>query len=164
MVRTRKFLIGADMGAPANELFPVTKFKTIDQEEISVQDSFGKNTVLLITSTRCSVCKTLYPHIRPFISKHGSMFNVISLMDGDMADVKTVRETHQLTHPIVHVTAEDLKAIKTESFPFGYLLTPEGKIIAKGFVKDGEDLEILRKLKEERQKKRRLFFRYFFSK
>jgi len=162
MVHSRKVLFGAEMGAPISEPFPVTKFKTIDHEEISIKDHLGRKTILLVTSLGCSVCKTLYPNIKPFSTKYGDRFQVISLMNGELPDIEALRDSHALTNPIVHMTREDLRAIKTESYPFGYLLSPEGEILTKGFVKDNEDLEIMRDFKiNERQKKRKTFYREF---
>src|SRR5690606_7982784 len=105
-------------GAVLGEKFPVTKFTTINGEPISL-DSAEKNTVLLITSPGCDVCKTLYPHVRPFIQRHGQQYQVVSLMFGDQKEIEALQKRIQLPVPIVHISPEGLKLIKTERFPFG---------------------------------------------
>jgi thiol-disulfide isomerase/thioredoxin len=145
MTYKKKELAGADVGAPLAEVFPRTEFTTIDGEKISLIDAdTNKFTVLLVTSPGCESCKSLYPHINPFVQKHGDKYRVVSVMFGDVENIEPLRKTYNLTNPIVSVTLEGLREIKTDRFPFGYLLSPEGKVISRGLVGNGEDLELLR--------------------
>lgn len=144
MINRRKELVGSDYGASLGEVFPKTEFSTIDGDPISLIDSTNKSTVLLVTSPGCESCKSLYPHIYPFLQKHGDKYRVISVMFGDIHNIEPLRKTHNLTNPIISVTFEGLKEIKTDRFPFGYLLSPEGNVISRGSVRDGEELELLR--------------------
>lgn len=143
MIQKKKELLGSDYGAPLGEVFPKTEFTTIDGEEISLIDS-PKHTVLLVTSPGCDACKSLYPHINPFLQKHSKNYQVVSIMYGDIHNIDPLRKTHNLTNPIISVSYEGLKEIKTDRFPYGYLLSPEGKVISRGSVRDDEELEILR--------------------
>lgn len=74
-------------------------------------------------------------------------------MSGNLAEIEPLRASYNLTNPIVHLTSELMKATKTETFPFGYLLSPEGKVLAKGLVRDNDDLEILKDSKVNEKKR-----------
>lgn len=113
MTYKKKELAGADVGAPLAEVFPRTEFTTIDGEKISLIDAdTNKYTVLLVTSPGCESCKSLYPHINPFVQKHGDKYRVVSVMFGDVENIEPLRKTYNLTNPIVSVTLEGLREIK----------------------------------------------------
>src|SRR5690606_13928342 len=106
----------------------------------------------------CDVCKTLYPLITPFLNKCGDEYQVVSLMFGDRKEIESLQNTIQLINPIIQISSEDLKEIKTERFPFGYILSSDGKVTSRGLVWDQKSLEILRTWKPRNPKKRRLAF------
>jgi len=157
MVQKPKEPVGSDYGAPIGEVFPKTEFTTIDGVPISLIDT-RKYTVVFITSPSCDVCKTLYPLITPFINKFGDEYQVVSLMFGDRKEIESLQNTIQLINPIIQISSEDLKEIKTERFPFGYILSSDGKVTSRGLVWDQKSLEMLRTWKPRNPKKRRLAF------
>ncbi|MDQ0115494.1 hypothetical protein [Paenibacillus harenae] len=153
-----KELIHAESGAPLNKEFPVQQFETIEGKQTTVRDLSRKKTILLITSPSCSVCKSVYPLINPFMEEYGDQYQIISLMLGELQEIEQVIGTYNLTNPIVRLTPEDLIAIQTNRFPFGYLLTPEGIIISKGSIQSMEHLNLLRTWTPKQPKKNRFSF------
>ncbi|MBD3919942.1 hypothetical protein H8B09_14355 [Paenibacillus sp. PR3] len=151
-------LLFADNGAPLGHEFPVTYFNTIIGEQAGTRDQDGKKTILLITSPTCSACKALYPLITPFIQRHGDQYRLISLMYGELHEIEIIRNSYNFNYPIVRITDEDLNAIQTKRFPFGYLLSPDGKVVSKGLVTNEEQFNLLRTWVPKQSKKNRFAF------
>lgn len=136
-------LFQSEHGAALGERFPITVFRSLDQEEIRIQED-GKHTILLITSPLCSACKELYPAIMPFVQKYGSAYRVITIMLDDAEQTKSLVLSHRITSPVVFLNKDELDKTETKLYPFGYLLSPEGTVLSKGIVGNADQLELLR--------------------
>lgn len=155
----RNELLFSDFGAPLGRPFPVTRFQSISGGQSAIHNHFGKKTVIIITSPTCGTCQTLYPLFNSFIQNNCDQYEFISMMYGDLQEVKAISQNYKLLVPVVQLeNEEDLKAIKTDRFPFGYLLSPEGKVISKGLVTNEEQFNILRSWKPKDPKISRLAF------
>lgn len=154
-----KELMFSDFGATLDELFPVSQFRTIEGEQISINQNDGKQTIILVTSPTCGTCKTLYPIINPFFRNNGDRYSFISLMYGDLQEIREIAQTYNLAVPIVQLENElSLESIKTDRFPFGYLLSSEGKVISKGLITNEEQFNLLRTWVPKQPKKNRFAF------
>lgn len=145
-------LIRADFGVPLGQLFPVRNFNTISGIDVDVHNDFKRKKILLITSPSCDSCKELYPAIQPFSITYGDKYQVISIMYGERDEIEQVRLEQNLSIPIIQMNLDDLKEIQTEMFPFGYLLSADGKVISKGVVGNSEQLELLRTWRPDNSK------------
>ncbi|MGG1637502.1 hypothetical protein [Paenibacillus sp. NRS-1760] len=154
-----KELLYSDFGAPLGEKFPVTHFQTITGGQAAVHNDSGKKKIILVTSPTCGTCTTLYPLINPFMQNKNDQYEFISMMYGDLQEVKAIGHNYSLMVPIVQLENEEsLKAIKTDRFPFGYLLSPDGKVTSKGLITNEEQFDLLLTWAPKQSKKSRLAF------
>lgn len=136
-------LLQSNHGISIGESFPKLSIETLDGLLIpSLTGEIGS--VVLITSPGCGTCKELYPVIPRVAGMHPEML-FISLMVGNKQAVEAIVNDYSLAHAVAIIGQNELHAMKTEYFPFAYLLSPEGKVLSKGIVVNEEHLQILLK-------------------
>lgn|GEM_PF-824037 len=129
-----------DQGISSGDLFP--ELTLVDKELGNWNSVSTEGSIVLITSFMCSSCKIVYPLIEPFLKKHPAI-NFLLLLDGDQNDLESVRFNYNLTVPMSTITDEMREPLKIRAFPFGYFLSPEGKVVAKGVVGHESGLDVL---------------------
>jgi len=67
--------------------------------------------------------------------------------------MQVIQSEFNLKVPISIITEEIRSILKIKAFPFGYLLSPEGKIVEKGAISNENALDILVKKKPKTQPK-----------
>jgi thiol-disulfide isomerase/thioredoxin len=128
-------------GIPAGDSFPTRTFDWIDGSEHH-DLAHGGGTVVVITSPGCGACKMLYPDLPRFAKEHPDI-RIVSLMLGSRESVRSIVDEYGLQLPVAAIDHDDLSMLRTEIFPFAYLLSPDGKVMAKGATMNEEHLKIL---------------------
>lgn len=139
----------SDQGIGSGELFP--EFPTTLNELGNWKRTSPAGSIVIITSFTCSSCKIVYPLIAPLLNKHPAV-NFLVLLDGSSDDLESIRSDYHLNVPVYTVTEEMREPLKIRAFPFGYLLSPEGKVVAKGVVGHESALEVLLQKGQEQPK------------
>ena len=66
------------------------------------------------------------------------------LIEGESEEISQLRENFEIKVPIMQVTVDNLKKeLQTSIFPFGFLVSPEGQVLAKGLIFGMEQLKLL---------------------
>jgi len=84
----------------------------------------------------------LYPDLPRFAKEHPDI-RIVSLMLGSRESVRSIVDEYGLQLPVAAIDHDDLSMLRTEIFPFAYLLSPDGKVMAKGATMNEEHLKIL---------------------
>ena len=132
-----------DMGIPIGS--PMPKLQVDDLAGTSVPLTAGgkKGSVVLFSSVSCAACKTLYPVLQPYQTRHPEV-DVVVLMIGEPEEVQATKEKYGLSVPVASTTADEFAEFQINTFPFAYYLSPDGKIRNKGGMAGGpNDLELL---------------------
>lgn len=140
----------SDQGVTAGELFPDLPTDHTGLKHWNRISSAG--TIVVITSFMCAACKLVYPKINPFLQKHPEL-NFLILTEGDEDYVQTIQSEFNLKVPVSIITEEIRSALTIKVFPFGYLISPEGKVIAKGAISTENALDVLLKKRPKNQPK-----------
>ena len=141
-------------GIPAGEPFPTRPLDWIDGSE-HMNSVHGGGTVVVITSPDCGACKMLYPVLPRFAKEHPEL-RVVSLMLGSRESVRSIVDDYSLRLPVAAIDHDDLRTFRTEIFPFAYLLSPEGTVIAKGLVMNEDHLNTLAYELTKKENKRKI--------
>lgn len=137
----RGMLTHQNHGIPAGDSFPIRTFDWIDGSEHH-ELAHGGGTVVVFTSLGCGACKVLYPVLPRFAKEHPDI-RVVSLMLGSRESVRSIVDEYGFQLPVAAINHDDLSTLRTEIFPFAYLLSPDGKVMAKGATMNEEHLKIL---------------------
>jgi thiol-disulfide isomerase/thioredoxin len=142
-------------GIPAGDSFPILAFDWIDASRHH-DFAHGGGTVVVLTSPDCGACKMLYPVLPRFAREHPDI-RVVSLMLGDRESVRSVVDEYGLHMPVAAIDHDELRTLRTEIFPFAYLLSPDGKVMAKGLTMNEDHLKILASELTKKTNKRKIY-------
>ncbi|HEX7159163.1 MAG TPA: TlpA disulfide reductase family protein [Edaphobacter sp.] len=119
---------------PAIRTAPDFTRPTLDGKTIRLSDYRGKLVLLNFWATWCGPCVAEIPRFSTWQTKFGPQgFQVIGIsMDDDLAPVQKFNRKYQPTYPIV-MGDEHLGELYggVLGLPISYLISPEGKIIAR---------------------------------
>jgi thiol-disulfide isomerase/thioredoxin len=122
-----------DQGLSAGTSFPQHAMLSVQGTPVIWTSTPGAGTIVLFTSYACTSCKETYPLINPFLNKNPGV-HIIVVVEGTEEDARSVQAGYSLSVPIVVLTQQLRDEVQLRAFPFGYLLSDDGKVVAKGIV------------------------------
>ncbi len=132
-----------DSGIPRGAAFPRAKLTTITGDIVDISGPKLEPTIVFFTASDCPACKNLYPIIEIVRKKHASEFNFVSIIVSNEQTLSDYVRIHNINIPVTHVTSDDIEEFKTKIFPFAYLLSPSGQVLAKGGIIGEEHFNLL---------------------
>ncbi|MEX1031484.1 MAG: hypothetical protein WDZ91_15785 [Paenibacillaceae bacterium] len=130
-----------DHGYPLGSKFPLSEITSVEGEILCIQKSgnSAQKTLLIITTSGCSVCENLYPLLNKL--KH-TLLNtkVVWCAVGDMDYVKTTIQKNKLDLFVYHMEDIPGKILGTNRVPFAYYLNSEGVIQSRNVVNSYEHI------------------------
>lgn len=117
-------------------------FNLVDTEgrTISLVDLAGQRVLLVFSSTRCSVCKEMYPHLRAFDqSRQDVRMLMISL--GSSEENRQLVEDQDFGFPVLAWEEAVAEKYQVPGTPFFYLVDEQGVIAGADFANTVEQLE-----------------------
>lgn len=131
-VRKNPFEVAAEI--------PRLNILSISNQKVDVKQmlSQAKPTLIIFTSSRCSICKRLIPQISEW-EDFPAEVRLVNL--GDAKEAKRFVEMTATTFPVCIIRLKDIaNKYKVRTFPFSILADPSGKIMKSGIIMP-EDLE-----------------------
>ncbi|RCX19135.1 hypothetical protein DFP94_105151 [Fontibacillus phaseoli] len=146
-IATRSMLYEQQEGLPEGVEFPLNDRIPMDGKALSLTDHGKLGTLIFLTSSQCLACKKLYSVINE-VQKKMPVYQYLFMMSGPEDEVNAAIKLYELQVPIIHV--ENFKDLQTPFVPFGYYVSPDGLIKAKGIINNEGHLQALVKHGEER--------------
>ena len=141
-MRTReKVLHLQNHGLPVRDSFPELSVRSVHDRPLREVIDPGKPAILLFTSAGCKACNALYPSITGFAESHD--VNVLLFVEGSADAIQKKITEHAIRVPVFPADQTSLSHAKVNVFPFGYYVSRDGTIYAKGGVPSSEELELL---------------------
>ncbi|ADU31016.1 TlpA family protein disulfide reductase [Evansella cellulosilytica] len=146
LVNEEEFLPRRDSGLPVGDLFPKLEIQTLENKTININQKGVLGSIVIFSSTTCSVCDEVYPDLTSF-SKMNPELPVFLFSEGEKNELDKKIKDFEIDVPIHLITNDDLIKTKTNVFPFAYFLSPEGYVLSKGVINNAQgDLNILIKM------------------
>lgn len=130
-IKIRSTLYEKHEGLPQGVLFPLEGRSPVNGEPLNLLDGGKVATLVFLTSSSCLACKKLYPTINDF-QKKKALYQYLVMMSGTEEEVSMTIKEYDLHVPVIRV--DNFKELKTPLVPFGYYVSNEGLIQAKGIV------------------------------
>lgn len=146
-ITTRSTLYEQQEGLPEGVEFPLGERIPIDGRRINLTGHGKIGTLVFLTSTQCLACKKLYSAINE-VQKRMNLYQYLFLMSGSEEEVNMVIKEYELQVPIIRV--DNFKDLKTPFVPFGYYVSENGLIMAKGIINNESHIQALVSHGEER--------------
>lgn len=124
------------------DVFPRLELPSISNEIIHLKQPAYEGTILLISVYGCDGCEKLYPNLND-IAKSFSSYQVISIMIAPIQDVLKKRDQYDLELPIHQLDLHEMRLYGTSTFPFAYILSPDGIVMNKGTINGEEGIKTL---------------------
>lgn len=137
--------VGARMGDPGPAIgdeVPPLEAIDLNGRKVTLLSGDHQRSLLLFMSASCDACSELAPSV-PAFARGQAETKVIIVYRGDES---TVRESAALNHlrGLTVVASADLhEVLKVSAFPYGILISKDGKVVSKGVVNHLEHLESL---------------------
>ncbi len=135
-------LMASDHGIPEGEFFSKLSFPLVDGGTMDLQQTNKEGTILFLSSTQCKICEEVYAAIAPLMDKYPE-YQFVTFMEGSHEEIDEKRETYDLDLPIFQLQQEDFELLQIDFFPFAYFLSPDGNVIGKGLINNGQDVNRL---------------------
>lgn len=130
-------------GLPRGNVFPRLRLPTITGREVQLPNAQRRNTVVVFTSPGCSACRTLYPALQPFLQKNQQKLQVVMVSIGEEQEVRNLVQEQGFSVPVCRVAHDELPEFGVDIYPFAYLLSPDGHVLAKGVTSSERHLNLL---------------------
>jgi hypothetical protein len=141
-----KRVLGAyNTGLPVGSVFPKFDIQSVvKQIPFSVVHPERKETLLLFSSSMCSICSTVYP-LFPYAEQkyHLKAQVIMEPKDGQIESIIEKIDAAGLYAPVYALTPSIMQQVKLEGFPFAYYLSTEGIVLAKGVINTIADIDLL---------------------
>jgi len=132
-----------DSGLELGTLFPRMNLVSVTGKLFSLfPEESAKHSIVLITSPSCNVCRELFTEIHAIRSQYENI-QFIPMLSGDDLAIKDTIEKYNIGSPVGQLIDQDLEQFKVSTFPFAYLLSPEGVILSKNVISCKQDLNKL---------------------
>ncbi|WP_334072208.1 MULTISPECIES: hypothetical protein [Paenibacillus] len=146
-ITARSMLYEQQEGLPEGAEFPLGGRLPMDGKAVLLKDHGKLGTLIFLTSSQCLACKKLYSVIND-VQKKMPVYQYLFMMSGPEDEVNAAIKEYELQVPIIHV--ENFKDLQTPFVPFGYYVSPDGLIRAKGIINNEGHLQALVSHGEER--------------
>ena len=138
----RTKLIRNKDGLKKGTLYPFQLLRTIEGNAVEKEknkDGF----VLIMTSYGCEACKRVYPFLEELRKEYKNLqFHLFMLANKEQAQ-ETINLFNLENLSVSLIKNDQLHSLGITGFPFGYLLSKEGKVLEKGLVNHKKDFELL---------------------
>lgn len=127
-------------GLPLGTSFPAHDLKSLTGQPLTF--SGAQSTVVVLISGGCHACRDLFPALSPFHRNEPSVSLVLLFM-GTPEEARAIVQQEDWSFPVATMGPPTLSKLQTRIFPFAYLLTPDGTVVAKGVVNSASHLQLL---------------------
>ena len=144
--KPKRVLPANHTGLPVGTAFPKLQIRSVlKQIPFHVVYPEPKQTLLLFSSSHCSMCNAVYPLLPVAEQKYKLMAQVIMepLEEGHVESMIRKIDDFGLTAPVFELTMSIREEVKLEGYPFAYFLSSEGKVLSKGGINRLEDIDLL---------------------
>ena len=112
---------------------------------VSLADFVGQRVLLAFSSTHCSACTEMYPHLRAFSESRDDV-QVVMISQDSAEENRQLVEEQGFAFPVLPVSGWDAPVMvdyRAPGTPFFYVIDGEGVIVNAGFANTLEQLEAL---------------------
>ncbi|MDY7078420.1 MAG: TlpA disulfide reductase family protein [Chloroflexota bacterium] len=118
---------------------------------VSLEAYAGQKVLLAFSSTHCSACKEVYPHLKAFSESRGGV-QVVMMSEGSAEENRQLVQTRGFAFPVLPVLDwedEVMLDYQVPGMPFFYVIDGERVIVNASFANTLEQLEALVEGSEE---------------
>ncbi|MCE5169812.1 redoxin domain-containing protein [Paenibacillus profundus] len=124
------------------DVFPRLEMPSTSNEIIHLKQPAYEGTILLVSVYGCDGCEELYPNINQ-IAKTFSAYQVITIIIAPIEEVVKKQNKYKLETPIHQLDLHEMRLYGTSTFPFAYILSPDGIVMNKGTINGEERIRTL---------------------
>lgn len=146
-IKVKSNLYEQHEGLPMGSGFPLENNISVNGSPMNIKNKEKIGTVIFLTSTTCSVCSKVYPIINDF-QKNKPLYQYLIYMIGTEESVNSTIKEYNIKPPVVRM--DNLKDLQAPFVPFGYFVSQDGIIQAKGVVNNEGHVQSLILYGEER--------------
>lgn len=139
-IKVKSNLYEQHEGLPKGSDFPLENNILVNGKSLNVRNKEKIGTVIFLTSTTCSVCSKVYPIINDF-QKNKPLYQYLIFMVGTEESVNNAIKEYDIKAPVVRM--DNLSDLQAPFVPFGYYVSQDGVIHAKGIVNNEGHIESL---------------------
>jgi len=126
------------MGIAIGERFPLDDYPALKSRQSSDTPLPSEGTVVLMTNFYCDACKRLY-EVLDTMQRQFPRYRFVIFMTG--APAEAVKEQLGLHIPVASV--DDFSRFRMSAVPFGFFVSADGLVRAKGIVNTEEHVKTL---------------------
>ncbi|MBA9085704.1 hypothetical protein FHR92_002171 [Fontibacillus solani] len=130
-IKIRSTLYEQHEGLPQGVPFPLDGRVPFNAKPVSLTNHGKIATLVFLTSSGCLACKKLYPAIND-LQKRMPLYQYLVMMSGTEEEVQVIMKDYEIQAPVIRV--DNFKDLQTPFVPFGYYVSEDGTIRAKGIV------------------------------
>lgn len=130
-IKIRSALYEQHEGLPQGASFPLEGRTPINANSLELINHGKIGTVVFLTSSGCSACKKLYSAIND-LKKKMPLYQYLIMMSGTEEEIRGIMRDYEIDAPVIRV--DSFKDLQTPLVPFGYYISEDGVIRAKGIV------------------------------
>lgn len=139
-IKAKSNLYEQQEGLPKGSDFPLESNIPINGSPMNIRNNEKIGTLIFLTSTSCSTCSKVYPIINDF-QKKKPLYQYLIFMIGTEESVNNAIKQYNIKSPVVRM--DDLKDLQAPFVPFGYFVSQDGVIQAKGVVNNEGHIQSL---------------------
>jgi methylamine dehydrogenase accessory protein MauD len=136
---------GQEMGLEIGTKAPGFTLPDTAGRMVSLDDFAGQRVLLAFSSTHCSACVEMYPHLKAF-SQGREDVRLVMISQGSAEENRQLMEEQGFAFPVLPVLGWDDEVMvdyQVPGVPFFYAIDGEGVIVDKGFANTLEQLKEL---------------------
>lgn len=130
-IKVKSNLYEQHEGLPKGSDFPLESNIPVNGSPMNIRNKEKIGTVVFLTSTTCSVCSKVYPVINDF-QKNKPLYQYLIYMIGTEESVNNAIKEYDIKAPVVRM--DNLRDLQAPFVPFGYYVSQDGVIQAKGII------------------------------
>ncbi|MNW46189.1 Methylamine utilization protein MauD [compost metagenome] len=130
-IKIRSTLYEQHEGLPQGVPFPLNGRVPFNDKPVGLTNHGKIATLVFLTSSGCLACKKLYPAIND-LQKRMPLYQYLIMMSGTEEEVQVIMKDYEIKAPVIRV--DNFKDLQTPFVPFGYYVSEDGIIRAKGIV------------------------------
>ncbi|MGI9253209.1 MAG: TlpA family protein disulfide reductase, partial [Thermomicrobiales bacterium] len=123
-------------GLPVGSVAPAISGVTADGKDMGWDPKTNRNKVLLFAAPDCEPCATVMPYVNK-LARSGANLDIAAIVPGPKIEAVRMRERYD--SPFLTL-AEDVSGafgrFRVRVTPFGFVIGPDGRVLAKGLCGD----------------------------